>query len=150
VGYSDETFALLPPKPDTPIGKRGVFTLLGAALSGTIARSPEMVFDVHGGITFSGELKHELLQEKLGKFDPWWFGYDCAHAGDAASPEYYERMRQEHPTRPFMWEPVVGGVHRDLDYCINECESLASQIRTLTAPRWRAWLRRVWAAVRRT
>lgn len=128
VGYYDETYALKDQK-------------------GTVPTTPEMVFDVHGGITFSGV---PTLLKKLDEYDlnPWWFGFDCAHAGDAASPEYYTSMRREFPDKPFLWEPALGyGVHRDLEFCITHCESLAVQIKTMTAPRWLMWVRRAWAAV---
>jgi len=41
--------------------------------------SPSILFDVHGGITYSGGTwKYPTRQ-----IDPiWWFGFDCAHYGD--------------------------------------------------------------------
>ena len=65
--------------------------------------TPEYIFNVHGGITFSGPLQG----------DEWWFGFDCAHHGDAT-------MYTTH------------GIFRDLDFVINECESLATQIMEFT------------------
>lgn len=44
------------------------------------------LFDVHGGLTFSGE----------GYSRGWWIGFDCSHLGDAASPEYQEKQRREY------------------------------------------------------
>jgi hypothetical protein len=43
----------------------------------SLGMKPEEKFDVHGGLTFSGTLKSGN--------DPrlWWYGFDCAHAGDA-------------------------------------------------------------------
>lgn len=85
--------------------------------------SPESVFDVHGGITYAGEGGGEpFLDAGL-----WWFGYDCGHCWDAAAPEHIEKMMQLYPDQPFMWSSA-GGTFRDLDYCIDECESLARQI----------------------
>lgn len=85
--------------------------------------SPESVFDAHGGITFAGDGKGEYPV----KSDLWWFGYDCGHLWDAPCPEHIEKMQQEYPDSPFMWERAEG-VFRDVDYCVAECESLARQI----------------------
>lgn len=91
--------------------------------SPALGDSPESVFDVHGGITFAGDGKGEYPV----KSDLWWFGYDCGHSWDAASPEHIEKMMQIYPYRPFMWSGA-GRTFRDLDYCVNECERLAEQI----------------------
>jgi len=59
---------------------------------------------VHGGLTFSGQLPKDI--------DPtlsYWLGYDCAHSCDRS------RFNPQ-------------GIERTLDYCIEECEHLASQI----------------------
>lgn len=61
--------------------------------------------DVHGGVTFSG---HGSEGYPASGTD-WWFGFDCAHFGDATS---YSRR----------------GVFRSLEFVEAECESLASQI----------------------
>lgn len=69
---------------------------------------PESVFDVHGGITYSGGGEDSSYPVES---DGWWFGYDCAHAGD----KKFSRFDSS-------------GVFRDVNYCVNECESLAKQI----------------------
>lgn len=53
--------------------------------------------EVHGGLTFAEEepCAHE---DGIG----WWFGFDCAHAGDAFYdpdnlPEHLVKMQQKHP-----------------------------------------------------
>lgn len=128
IGYSEETERLAELPDDEPVGKRGVITLLCAAGKGRIPRSPEMTFDVHGGLTYaSGSDAYPVAS------DLWWFGYDCAHCDDAPSPEYCQKMRVQYPDKPYMWSDREGE-HRDLDYCAVECESLARQIahRTLT------------------
>lgn len=80
-------------------GKRGIipcFTWDGESVS------PEIYFNVHGGITFSGgEGKYPV------KSDRWFYGFDCGHCDDH--------------------EP--GG--RSLEYCVAECESLADQLALL-------------------
>lgn len=70
-------------------------------------QSPDLFFRVHGGLTYSGGLSdYPSTSDGL-----WWFGYDCAHYGDM----------------PF-GQTGPGGVFRDLDYCVIECESLAEQL----------------------
>lgn len=103
--YSDACLPKLP--DDTAIGKRGVISLLCHDPEAE-KTSPEIYFDVHGGITFSNQLKNEG--------DSWWFGYDCAHAGDQTKANISFDF---------------GGVWRDEEYCITECESLASQIKEI-------------------
>lgn len=64
---------------------------------------------VHGGLTWSGELN--------GEGDRYWFGFDCAHAGDAV---FYDAPAS-----------FPGDVYRDRDYVVNETTSLAKQIRDI-------------------
>lgn len=60
--------------------------------------------DVHGGITFAEELSE--LDNK------WVFGYDCAHHLDKSRYNPHGTWREE-------------------DFCIEECESLAKQLKLL-------------------
>lgn len=92
--YSEDCPELAFPETES-VGKRGLIPLIcsnGKA-------SPDVVFDVHGGITYAGDGK--------GKYPVpakrWWFGFDCAHLDDT-------------PARC------------DLGYCVNECESLSEQL----------------------
>ena len=91
--------------------------------------SPEYVFEVHGGLTYSGGKDTYPVPSDL-----WWFGYDCGHGGDSPSPEYQEQQRQKYPNDVFMWRKDIYSTFRDIDYCIAECESLASQIVKATNP----------------
>lgn len=121
VGY-DASAACLTFPAEEPIGKRGIVPLM---LSGGAPR-PDVVFDVHGGLTFAGsQLAHVpvLEDEKL-----WWYGFDCAHYGDADSPEYLAAQREKYPDMPFMWQ--ADGVYRTVEYVAAECESLAQQLTT--------------------
>lgn len=129
IGYSTETERLAELPEGESIGKRGIIPVLCAAAEGRIPRSPEMTFDVHGGLTYADNRADYPVTSDL-----WWFGYDCGHSGDARSPEYLQRMRDKYPDKPYMWREYEG-VHRDLDYCVAECESLARQIteRTVVA-----------------
>lgn len=126
VNYSAPTHVLQAPGDDEPIGKRGVFSLIAAAADPSRMQSPELVFDVHGGLTYSdADSKYPAENDGL-----WWFGYDCGHAGDSASPEYLAEQEKRYPNEPFMWTDY--GTFRDLDYCVAECESLARQIAKAT------------------
>lgn len=76
---------------------------------------------VHGGLTFAGDRDHAEAPE-----DAWWFGFDCAHAGDY-SPKY---GRVDHPVlglgRPTGWGGVI--TYRTLGYVEGEIASLADQL----------------------
>jgi len=79
------------------------------------------ILDVHGGLTFSCSSENALyLRDPAGL---WWFGYDCAHAGDAPDPLYApkERTRMHYSTATV----------KTLDFCKKECEKLAEQLRYL-------------------
>jgi hypothetical protein len=122
IGYDDTIpLALLPvlqKVKEGPIGKRGIMDLL------TFQEDNPRVgilFDVHGSITYSGGKDGYPVESDL-----WWFGYDCAHVGDAKDPSILGEEQKEFEARyPHFYDD---GVIRDLDYCISECESLADQI----------------------
>ena len=107
LGYSDTTDAIVFDPESVEIGKKSPILALtagvGAAPGETIRRSPDIAFDVHGGLTFSGGGRGYPVES-----DGWWFGFDCAHAGDL--------------TR------YSDGVERTEEYVVSECESLAAQI----------------------
>lgn len=67
--------------------------------------SPESVFRVHGGITYSGGGAHYPVESE----GIWWFGFDCAH--------YMDGQRDE-----------GDGGGRPLEYVVAECEQLARQL----------------------
>lgn len=82
--------------------------------------------DVHGGLTFAdGGGKYPV------EADLWWFGYDCGHLGDGRSEEYVADMMARYPEQPFMCGDD-DGVPRSLEYCAQECESLAAQLAKAT------------------
>ena len=86
------------------IGKRGIIPLF-CHKEGEC--TPDVIFNVHGGITFSERGDGYPADNS----DGWWFGFDCAHAGDKMRCSFYE-----------------GDVERTLEYVESECESLAEQI----------------------
>lgn len=62
--------------------------------------------EVHGGLTYSDNSKEYPVAGGT-----HWFGFDCAHSGDAT--KYFSGPND---------------VRRSLDYCIGECEFLARQL----------------------
>ena len=97
------------------VGKRGVIPLFcyteGEA-------KPNVVFNVHGGLTYSGEDPKYPVESS----DIWWFGYDCGHAGDGIDLSVLKlEVRKIYAG--------MDGVVRRLDYCVEECENLAKQFK---------------------
>lgn len=87
------------------IGKKSPILAFTAACrsdneGNSIRRSIDILIDVHGGVTYSGGSDSYPIEEK----DIWWFGFDCAHYDDNE----------------------IGG--QSLDYCIQQCESMAKQL----------------------
>lgn len=121
VDYSTPADCLTFPA-DEPLGNRGVLQLV---CSNGEPR-PDVVFDVHGGLTFASDKLSQVSVLEDGKL--WWYGFDCAHYGDANSPEYLEAQREKYPDMPFMWQ--ADGVYRTVEYVTAECESLAEQLNT--------------------
>ena len=85
-----------------PTGKRGIIDIVCCDLN-----NPEIgiLFDVHGGITFSGSSKDGFPVETPEPL--WFFGYDCVHCDD------YENPKSE-------------------SYLKAECKSLAKQLSKIT------------------
>lgn len=104
-----------------PIGKRGIISLFCWDGKKT---TPEIIFNVHGGLTFSGGSGKYPIKKK----NTWWFGYDCGHAGDGMDlsiiPPEVRKIHERFPRE----DPV-----RSLDYCISECENLARQLKQIVS-----------------
>ncbi len=117
VSYSDPIADIPREAVETAkLGKKGPITAFTAGVRAfegeTVRRSPDIAFDVHGGLTYSS----------IGDGFPadgggWWFGFDCAHADDGEI--------EPDPQFPRTWatEPA-----RSQEYVEAECESLAAQI----------------------
>lgn len=80
----------------------------------------DLSLSVHGGLTYAsvcdGDEERGIchVPEPGGSEPLFWFGFDCAHAGDL-SPR-------------FAREPGMGGTYKPLRYVQNECADLARQI----------------------
>jgi hypothetical protein len=84
----------------------------------------ELAVQVHGGLTYSGGNDDYPVERS----DTWWFGFDCAHSQDQADPDLMAaEYRKYHDRRISMTFRNVG-VIRSLEFCIEQCESLAQQL----------------------
>lgn len=81
--------------------------------------------DVHGGLTYANKCQEETNncegichKVKEGENDNiWWFGFDCAHAGDRCPRiDRHDRF------------PDYSDSYRDVDYVTREVQSLARQL----------------------
>jgi hypothetical protein len=61
---------------DEKIGKRGMIPILSAAFDDDERVSLDCWFNVHGGLTYSGDGNYPV------ESDLWWLGFDCAHYND--------------------------------------------------------------------
>ncbi len=117
------------------IGNRevsGIFPLLGACLDDDERIKIEAYFQCHGGITYSGGGKGS---EYPIASDLWWFGFDCAHAGDKKDLKLaYEKFpsRRESLKRQMEIEnmyQIEDEVLRTEEYVADECKRLAEQLK---------------------
>ena len=108
------------------IGKRGIIPV--ACWDGETV-SPEILFDVHGGITYTRAQENNYPIVTNGNL--WWFGFDCGHCDDARDIETAKKYFWEE-----QWRPLVEieerfpsrGTIRTLEYVEQECRNLIEQI----------------------
>ncbi len=95
------------------VDKVGAINLFCAAVNADDLENGQLdvvlAFDVHGGLTYSED--HAPTNKSDGK---WWFGFDCAHAGDLT------------PGGPF--DPHWDDVYRNVSYVRDETQNLAKQL----------------------
>ena len=116
---------------EQPTGKRGAIPIFISSLApyeGEGTR-PDLYFDVHGSVTYSGF--HPACTEQDDNL--WYFGFDCGHAGDKNDHETAFRYGLIDDERykyyiDFDKRYDTGGVVRSLGYCIEECKGLAAQL----------------------
>ena len=91
---------------DIDIDKIGAINLLCASVKpGDTSLDLVLAVDVHGGLTYS----------RANKDGGWVLGFDCAHAGDARTPD------------------DTNGIWRDAAFVAAECRSMADQVQALAA-----------------
>ncbi len=118
IGYHEQTDAILQASANNAeLGQKGCLMLLtatcGADDDQNIRRSPDIVIDCHGGLTYSSAKAGEKYP--VSSDDLWWFGFDCAHAGDKKIDGSYLLFDD--------------GTVRSLGYVIDQCESIAQQLK---------------------
>lgn len=86
--------------------------------------------EVHGGLTYSAACQGSICHkaEPGEPDDVWWFGFDCAHAGDLSPQMLAYREIPGWPKFPPGYE-----TYRDLAYVHAETERLAEQLVALEA-----------------
>ena len=97
--------------------------------------SPEAAVRVHGGLTFADACResddpskgicHVPLPGR--SHDVWWFGFDCAHAGDLTVYDVAKAEQEEHR---YPWAVCAEGQYRDIAYVTEEVAALARQLVT--------------------
>lgn len=74
--------------------------------------------ECHGGLNHSA---------KAGPYDEWWFGFDCAHAGDLV-PGLIPFLMQVAARLPAFMDHLTELTYCDLGYVKQDCEHLAAQL----------------------
>lgn len=116
VGYHEQADCLTEEMvSNAPLGNKSPLLLFTATCSSDgedkIRRSPDIAFDVHGGLTYSGGKGSYPVPAEL-----WWFGFDCHHCDDGEI--------EPDPHYPSFFQGEV----RELPYVKAECERLAKQL----------------------
>ena len=107
---------------EQPIGKRGMIDVFCEALADDDSISAGSLFNIHGGITYSNggvDSKYPV------KSDLWWFGFDCAHAGDGGD---LSKIKDPRTRASFSRCTFPGDVIRTKEYVIEECKNLSDQL----------------------
>lgn len=106
----------------------GIIPLFCACLDKDERIQIDAYFQCHGGITYSGggEKSEYPIESEL-----WWFGFDCAHAGDEKD---FNALMEKFPqnqnyTRQMMRYQIGGETVRSLEYVQDECRNLAEQLK---------------------
>lgn len=87
--------------------------------------APEDLFGVPGGLNYSDDLCHAIDKKR----PLWWFGFDCAHCND--SKDYESTLKyfgEERCEALRVYEDLLMGEVKTLEYVVNACKNLAKQI----------------------
>lgn len=103
------------------VGKRGSIPLFLMALSKKKKITMDILFNVHGSITFSGRFRDKRQKG-------FWIGFDCAHSGDKRDPtimsEKYINIFANLDSSPYFRNDILW-TNKDV---IAECKSLIRQV----------------------
>jgi len=103
-----------------PTGKRNFITFLcNSNLKPEDNISMDLLFDVHGGITFSGKGTSAEFNKR-----GWWIGFDCAHSED--KPDY--KLMDTEYKKFYKYFEASHGEIRSREYVEQECKNLIDQI----------------------
>jgi len=102
--------------------------------------APDAKIDVHGGLTYSSLCQEGPEDETIchipGPGEPdhvWWFGFDCAHAGDVSPAIRARNRRRYEETGDPLWQdlsdPVWPESYKDINYVKGQVASLARQLK---------------------
>lgn len=108
---------------DRPLGESlgGMISLFGGKEEvEKFTTSLDGIIAVHGGLTFSREMKGED-----GWKDGWWIGFDCGHAGDARD---HSIMSEDHLVFESRFPELNEGTVWTEEMVAAECEKLARQV----------------------
>ena len=103
------------------IGARGAIPVFFAAFSNRMNRL-DVVIDVHGSLTYSGRSEQYPIPDT----NLWWFGFDCAHAGDGKDFSIMDERTKEAYASGFRYYPE--GPVRSKEYVMQHCKLLARQL----------------------
>jgi hypothetical protein len=105
------------------VGKRNPIDVLLMA-SNPSSLNIGHIFDVHGGVTFSGSGQDGYpVKDEL-----WYFGFDCSHYGDGKDYAGAAEVGLYIQPDPFF---INQGVVRTKEYVEAECRRLADQLAEL-------------------
>ena len=125
--YGDYTDYSLDDLEGNACDKMGAFPLFMAALAPKEKVRLELLFNVHGSLTYSSKGEYPV------ESDLWWLGFDCAHAGDGRDLDKLQELWGDDPSIQTVIElekryPISDDVIRDLEYVQQECRNLVDQI----------------------
>ena len=103
-----------------PMGHRCGYVGVNAEVFANIGYD-ELDVDVHGGLTYARNEEDGLR----------WYGYDCAHLGDARDINLMDEHHKEIFEKYHFDFNDGSDTVKSLDYCIHECENLATQLKQL-------------------
>ncbi len=102
--------------------------------------SPDVHFNVHGGLTFSGHGVNGTTAETQirppgdSNRNRWWYGFDCNHLGDAPDFPSLERYCNDEQLlltlrrTAEVTQACHHGIVRNREYCVDECHRLINQL----------------------
>lgn len=90
----------------------------------------EVDIDCHGGLTYADGWLFGSAGDDL-----WWFGFDCAHAGDAEDLEALARYYPDSLDFAGILRALRGdGVVRSAEFVGQQCKHIAAQLKQVGSP----------------